>query len=195
MARNRQVPTQSNVDLRVTHSDAIATYQLKRDADFGLVGLCHVSSMCSDGFARALAEHQVALSEAKDKPETDLLQLLHRSTGEPLFSFIQQQGVNGSSSFVAAIDSRFSLPALSEHIRFFEKTGLGFFGGSVVETTAAKYVLALSFGVSTVQEFLAAFDGISLSAVKSRIQRARAEGLLPNSTKRRRVDVKSDDAG
>lgn len=195
MARNRQLPLKSNVDLRVSQGETFATYQLKLGSPSELSGLCHVSSVYSDGFARAFAEYEVSLSGFSGMPESQMLEVLHASTGEPLFHLMQRTETKRPSSFVVSSEKEFSLPALSEHIRFFEVNGIGHFGGGVVESTTAKYVLALSFGVSTVHEFLAAFDGITLSAVKSRIQRARKEGLLPDLALTRRHNTKIQDAG
>jgi hypothetical protein len=49
---------------------------------------------------------------------------------------------------------------------------------SVIERTAALYNFSLNFYPTTVNEFLASYEGISVSAVKSRLNRARAAGLL-----------------
>lgn len=47
-----------------------------------------------------------------------------------------------------------------------------------VERSAAIYNFALNFLPSTINEFIAAYEGVSVSAFKSRLNRARAAGLL-----------------
>jgi hypothetical protein len=49
---------------------------------------------------------------------------------------------------------------------------------SVVERIAGLYNFSLNFYPTTVNEFLASYEGISVSAVKSRLNRARAAGMI-----------------
>lgn len=53
-----------------------------------------------------------------------------------------------------------------------------------VERSAALYNFSLNFLPSTINEFIAAYEGISVSAFKSRLNRARAAGLLSQSDER-----------
>jgi hypothetical protein len=53
-----------------------------------------------------------------------------------------------------------------------------------VERSAALYNFSLNFLPSTINEFIAAYEGISVSALKSRLNRARAAGLLSQSDER-----------
>lgn len=53
-----------------------------------------------------------------------------------------------------------------------------------VERSAALYNFALSFLPTTINEFIAAYEGISVSAFKSRLNRARRAGLLSQRQER-----------
>jgi hypothetical protein len=53
-----------------------------------------------------------------------------------------------------------------------------------VERSAALYNFALNFLPSTINEFIAAYDDVSVSAFKSRLNRARAAGLLTQRVER-----------
>lgn len=63
---------------------------------------------------------------------------------------------------------------------------------SPVERSAALYNFSLNFLPSTINEFIAAYEGISVSAFKSRLNRARAAGLLKQTTdSRKRAGAKN----
>ena len=53
-----------------------------------------------------------------------------------------------------------------------------------VERSAALYNFSLNFLPSTINEFIAAYEGISVSAFKSRLNRARGAGLLSQREER-----------
>jgi hypothetical protein len=53
----------------------------------------------------------------------------------------------------------------------------------LVGSIAKQYQLAVALGASTPMEFLAEWNGVPVSTIKKRIERARLEGLVSKRTK------------
>lgn len=195
MARNRQVAINSNVDFIVGNNESFASYQLKRDADGSFVVTIHVSTLESDGYARLLSAATIDLSNRNPLPNTELLRQVHATVGEGIFHLVSSGLARANSKLQLSGFDEFRGSALSAHLHYFTNENLGLFRGNVLEQTAAKYVLALSFGAPTVQEFLASYDGVSVSAIKGRLHRAKREGLIEVSRDQKTTERGESHAG
>lgn len=178
MSRIRQVPSAGSVDLEIASDNSFATYELTDSLRTGVRAVCSVSTLIPVGFALQFAKTTIHLGDEAAERDSQVLDRIHASTGSALMRLASDLSTGSFPLSGVQQPDGPSLKAVTRHLRFYSDLRAGRFGGKTIESTAAKYILASSFGVSTVHEFLAAFDGISVAAFKSRLQRARAEGVF-----------------
>jgi hypothetical protein len=179
MTQKVQPPTRRVFDFTRIDSGRFTTGEFKR-LDGGFIGYWWTSGLNSANRLTLLCELQIAWASSDDFPET-VAETLYTNHVAPLADMAS--GVRTTLELAPVFEPHFRAALLTEHLA--QHAEIGNYSDSnegLVPSIAKQYQLAESLGASTPVAFLAAWNGVPVSTIKKRIERARLDGLVRMKT-------------
>lgn len=175
MTTRVQYPTRDYFDFSVAEAGLVTTAELKTKGS-GVVSYWWASGLNSTKQLTLLTELQLSLPEKKWSEDL-LFEEIYRPYVEPLCRIGSE--VSGIVHLTPLFRPEFRPRLLTEHLH--QHKLLGTYSDStdgLVGSLAKQYQLVESFGLATSVEFLAVWNGVPVSTIRKRLERARLDGLV-----------------
>lgn len=180
MSRKAQPPIHRRFDFTSTQSGKHTTGEFKR-LEGGFIGYWWTSGLNANNQLSLLCELQVAWGTPDKLPE-ESAEEIYRNYVVPLADLAS--GVRTTLDLAPVFGPLFRAGLLTDHLAAHRRlNSYSDQTDGLVGSIAKQYQLADSLGASTSIEFLAEWNGVPVSTIKKRIERARLEGLIKMKTK------------